>query len=297
MKTFNEMIMDVECEMIDYRAIKLSHYSDRREEDIPTDFGQVYRFVLCNAKVTETDPADPVKAGETAKGTRRPGNRADRRKATEHKKNRLGRMVRHANEYINTYIVEKDANGNKKTRWIDDIIKENPEELGDIDWSKVKGINPKNCGFGRYCSGKSPELIKSRHDGKEICRSFVKEDVVYREDYIIDTNQIDETDIADPWAYTDDELRELDGDCLHGDFDDSATEKIIRDRHEWEFDDDDFGFDPYQSALDSALDDREDAWYEIADLKREIAKYKDFIGEFNLKTLYERWLADNSDNS
>lgn len=49
----------------------------------------------------------------------------------------------------------------------------------------------------------------------------------------------------------------------------------------------DFGYDPYQNAID----DREAAWDEISDLKRQINIYKDFIGEFNLNTLYERWLA------
>jgi hypothetical protein len=34
--------------------------------------------------------------------------------------------------------------------------------------------------------------------------------------------------------------------------------------------------------------------FELREAEREIARYKDFLGEFNLTTLYERWLADNS---
>lgn len=59
------------------------------------------------------------------------------------------------------------------------------------------------------------------------------------------------------------------------------------DHNDDDWDDDDFEYDPYQSALN----DREAAWDEISDLKRQINTFKDFIGEFNLNTLYERWIA------
>lgn len=197
---------------------------------------------------------------------------AERRKAKEHKKNALGRKVRHSNEWINGYITSKGKDGKKSTRWIKDIIKENAwDEFDSIDWSRVKGINPKNYGHKQY--DKRP-----RYTAKEICRKY--------SDDGIDT-------ISDPWAYTEEEKWELGYDYLHGDFDDSATNDIINDRYYEEgnwYDDEDFGFDPYQSAID----DREEAWDTIADLKKEIARYKDFICEFNLNTLYQRWLADNN---
>ena len=259
--------LEVNIDQIEFRA---HIWGDRVNgtETEAAEYSSLYQAWVYNAKANEPDPVvAPIK------GTRRPGDRASRRKANAHKKNALGRKVRYANEYINAYFVK----GNGQTRWIDDIIKENAwDEFDAIDWSKVKGINPKNYGYKQY--NKHPELIKSRHSSKEICRDFVPDE--------IDT-------VSDPWAYTDEEYFFAGGENLHGDFDDSATEMIYEDYHNPGYlddDDEDFGFDPYQSALD----DREAAWDTIADLQREIARYKDFLGEFNLTTLYERWLADNN---
>lgn len=229
-------------------------------------------------------------------------NRASRRKAKEHKKNALGQKIRHSNEWINGYITSKGKDGKKSTRWIKDIIKENAwDEFDSIDWSRVKGINPKNCGYKQY--NKRPELIKSRYNAREICRKYSDADdrainkawaEYYRD---MEDRWIDEDDyesICNPWGYTEEERREIDTYHFHGDFDHVATEMIYEDYHNPGYLDDDdyeyYGYDPYQSAID----DREEAWDTIADLRREIARYKDFLGEFNLNTLYERWLADNN---
>ena len=56
-------------------------------------------------------------------------------------------------------------------------------------------------------------------------------------------------------------------------------------KYELDDEDYDFGFDPYQSALD----DREEAWNEISKLNNEIETYKAFIAEYNLGKLYTQW--------
>lgn len=53
MSIVNEILMKVELEMIETRAVDLARYAGRPEESIPADFDQIYRFVVCNNKVTE----------------------------------------------------------------------------------------------------------------------------------------------------------------------------------------------------------------------------------------------------
>lgn len=106
-------------------------------------------------------------------------NRANRRKSGTAKKYYLGRQWKYANEQIDAYWVEKD--GDKKvTHWVADpvelkklTIEEYWKYWNDILWHKVKGINPKNCGYseGRRW-GKSLELAKQRGVGKKICQSY-----------------------------------------------------------------------------------------------------------------------------
>lgn len=106
-------------------------------------------------------------------------NRANRRKSGTAKKYRLGRQWQYADEQIDAYWVEKD--GDKKiTHWVADpqelkklTIEEYWKYWNDIPWHKVKGINPKNCGYSEYRRwGKSLELAKQRVTGKKICRNY-----------------------------------------------------------------------------------------------------------------------------
>lgn len=259
MFNFDQIEFEAEVNHIEKRQQNLAEYLDEREED-NLKYPCICNAIVCNAKANEADPVtSPIK------GTRRPGDRASRRKANAHKKNALGRKVRYANEYINAYFVK----GNGQTRWIKDIIKENAwDEFDSIDWSKVKGINPKNYGYKQY--DKSYDWIKSRHNAKEVCRTF----------------EDDGVDLSDPWAYTEEEKWELGYDYLHGDFDDETTETIIQDRYLIDDADEYYCWD-YE-------DEYHELYKEYSDLRREITRYKDFLGEFNLNTLYQRWLSDNN---
>ena len=65
------------------------------------------------------------------------------------------------------------------------------------------------------------------------------------------------------------------------------------------FEDDEQKYEPEEEYYRYWDDDLKDHVYvpvetETAKLKREIATYKDFLGEFNLNKLFERWLADNA---
>ena len=206
---------------------------------------------------------------ETSKGTRRPGDRASRRKATIKAKRQLKEI-----EPL-TMSVRRTRNGG--------VIKRGDTYSWLPEW---KAMDKRN----------------RRHNGKEICwkysdaddRAINKAWTEYYHD--IEDRWIDEDDydsICNPWGYTEEEKRKIDTNHLHGDFNHTATEMIYEDYHNPRYLDDEyeyFGFDPYQSTID----DREEAWDTIADLTKEIARYKDFLGEFNLNTLYERWLADNN---
>lgn len=80
-------------------------------------------------------------------------NRAARRATRAAKKHRLGRQWQYADEQIDAYWVEKD--GDKKiTHWVADPVELKKltieEYWNDIPWHKVKGINPKNCGYKQY---------------------------------------------------------------------------------------------------------------------------------------------------
>ena len=65
------------------------------------------------------------------------------------------------------------------------------------------------------------------------------------------------------------------------------------------FEDDEPEYEPEEDYYRYWDEDLKDHVYvhvesETTKLRREIARYKDFLGEFNLNTLYQRWLADNS---
>lgn len=236
-KLSEKILFDVNVDMIEGDVEIFNYCLDTATEtDVPENFHHMLYAVLANAKATEPDEIVPVN-----KGTRRPGNRAERRKATI-------KVKRHLKEIEPlTMSVRRTRNGG--------VIKRGDTYSWLPEW---KAMDKRN----------------RRHNGKEICRDFVPDE--------IDT-------VSNPWAYTEEEKFELGYNCynyLHGDFNHAVTEMIYKDHHNPGYlDDEDFGFDSYQSALD----DREAAWDTIADLRREIETYKDFLNAFNLNTLFHHW--------
>ena len=225
--------LEVNIDQIEFRA---HIWGDRVNgtETEAAEYSSLYQAWVYNAKANEPDPVvAPIK------GTRRPGNRAERRKATIKAKRHLKEI-----EPL-TMSVRRTRNGG--------VIKRGDTYSWLPEW---KAMDRRN----------------RRHTAKEICRDFVPDE--------IDT-------VSDPWAYTDEEYFFAGGENLHGDFDDSATEMIYEDYHNPGYLDDDWDDDDNPCSGCMADDT-------IADLRREIARYKDFLGEFNLNTLYERWLADNN---
>lgn len=248
--------LDVNIDQIEFRA---DIWGDRvnRTETEAAEYPSLYQAWVYNAKANEPDPVvAPIK------GTRRPGDRASRRKATAHAKNRRRELATYSMDEI--------------------------RPTGKV----------KDTGIRSYLKG---DKVYSRN-GKEICRKYSdsEDNELRRRWYTHETDlekgYIDPDDYDqdfNPWGYTDEEFCFAGGKNLHGDYDHVATAMIYEDYHNPYLDDDDYeyyDYDPYQSAID----DRETANDTIADLRREIARYKDFLGEFNLTTLYQRWLADNN---
>lgn len=224
--TLDEIKFEVNVNFIEKRIEKFARYLDESEED-NFDYPAIYQAIVANNKANEPD-TEVV----TTKGTRRPGNRAERRKATEHKKNTLGRTRKYCTEGVYAYIVKKDANRKKTTRWIADIVKEEAwDEYDSIDWSKVKAVKTRN--FGYKHGNKHPKLLgKSRH-GKERIRdyddfdfetafSYYADDVYWSE---IAPDDFDE--IGNPWGYTEEEKRNIYQSHRHGDFSDDKLNFII----------------------------------------------------------------------
>ena len=196
--------------------------------------------------------------GESAVlGTRKPGDRKSRRKATAKAKRHL------ADIYPLTDSVRKVGNGYIKVS-------------GD---GEVKVSTTDLCRLTEY---KRADRRKSRHNGKAECREIPE--------YIADNADASEEErqsyqekadgtvdidfcLRHNWLYADldDGIygAEYDGDYVDDDYDDE---------------DDDFEeVESYEEYLES----------ENSRLKREINLYKDFIGEFNLNRLYKVWLAQN----
>ena len=104
-------------------------------------------------------------------------NRAARRAKTAAKKHHLGKARQYANEKIDAYWVDDD----KTTHWIGDRNECNGLPLGEfqfywnnIPWNKVKGINPKNCGFKQYNKwGKIVAMEKDRRNKRFDVEEFI----------------------------------------------------------------------------------------------------------------------------
>lgn len=246
MKTLDKIRFEVNVDKIEGRIEHFAQYLNEREED-NLDFPCIYQAIVANAKANEEDETVVV-----SKGTRRPGNRAERRKATAHVKNRRKRLA-----------------------------------VFSMDEIRPTG-KVKNTGIRSYLKGDRVYSRKDRRKGKKICRAYsdMEDKELRRRWYTYNTDMekgyITEDDYDqdfNPYGYTNEEFFSVGGENLHGDFSNSETERIYSDYHYW---------------IDPVLSDQEASWEEISNLKKEIAKYKDFLGEFNLNTLYERWLKDNS---
>lgn len=223
----NEILMEVYTDAIPRSLDRFSKYFGETEEE-NFAYTSIANAIVCNGKINEEDDPVPV-----TKGTRRPGNRAARRKATRKaKKNR---------RELATYA-------------LDEIM---------ANSGKVK-----NTGYAAYEKG--AKLYKrNKLTAREIAKA-VNDGFYYEPE--------DETD-----------------EC-HWEENPDGTIKPETLRF-W-FEDDEPEYEPEEEYYRYWDEDLKDHVYvpvetETSKLKKQIATYKDFLGEFNLNTLFERWLADN----
>jgi len=254
MSTFEQILFEVNVNMLEDDVDTFRYCINTPETEIPEDYQHMLYAVLANAKATEEDPV--VTSHSATKGTRRPGNRADRRKAYKAKKHHL--------EAIEPFTMSVRPVG------------------------KSGFLRQGNGDFHKLCKRMDNRI--ERNSGKEICRNYIPDN--YVSDYAKACDDFDRycypddyDPLVNPWGYKYDE------EIYHGDYSDDDIQKIIAawNNYDYDFDDDDYDYDPYQSAID----DREAAWKTIADLQREIDRYHKFINEFNLGTLFQRWMENN----
>jgi len=227
MMTFDEIMFEIRVKNLSEDVEKFLEWIPEDGSE-PDDFygGYTYQAYCVLNKSSEQDAEVPE-----VRGTRHPSNRAERRKATAHAKNRRKALAVYS----------------------DDEIRTNSGKVVD-------------SGIRSYEKGAKIYTRKGRVTREKFTEEPVDEESMFTirdTDLSLDTN-------SEVW--TDEEISQA-----------------VKEYHKYEDDEEeyDFGYDPYQNAID----DRESAWDEISDLKRQINIYKDFIGEFNLNTLYERWLA------
>lgn len=254
MMTFDEIMFEIRVKNLSEDVQKFLRWIPEDGSE-PDDFygGYTYQAYCVLNKSSEQDEEVPA-----THGTRRPANRGERRKATAHAKNRRKSLAKYA----------------------DDEIRTNSGKVVNTGWRSYEKGNKLYTRKGRVAREKfteEPTLNMDEDDSLTIDNTGL----------YLDKNQDIWTDeeISQSIEYFRYEHDHNDDDW--DDFDDDFNDDFDED---WDEDDEeeyDFGYDPYQNAID----DREAAWDEISDLKRQINIYKDFIGEFNLNTLYERWLA------
>ena len=260
-KLSEKILFDVNVDMIEGDVEIFNYCLDTTTEtDVPENFRHMLYAVLANAKATEPDDEIiPVN-----KGTRRPANHAERRKATAHAKNRRQTLA--------TYSMDE--------------IRPN---------GKVK-----NSGIREYLKGDKVYSRKDRRSGKHICRRYAKDDSFSEEKRLyysdIEKGYIEEDDF-DPnfnlYGYTQQEKTEISTDHLHGDFSDDDINRIIAENNPFrrmveawgcddDYCDDDWDYDCWDEYNDCP-------YPSIDDLYREIEIYKSFLNAFNLNTLFRHW--------
>ena len=138
METLDKIRFEVNVELIDdLENIAKILYGN--EEDY-MNYDQLYQAIVCHKKANEQDPEQDM-----VKGTRRPGNRAERRKATAKAKKHLREIEPF------TMSVRRTRNGG--------VIKRGDTYTWLPEW-------------------KSIDRRSRRHDGKEICRKYEDEDLL-----------------------------------------------------------------------------------------------------------------------
>lgn len=200
--------------------------------------------------------------GESAVlGTRKPGDRAIRRKATARAKNRQIEKLKtvYSYESINRGEDGRTHRFNGVEEWLDTIVA-----------AKKKSKSEAREFFNRV------DRRKARHNGRAECREIP--------DVFMDDAEEEKREFyperADGTVDVDFCLRH---NWMFRDLDDGI--------YGYEYDgDDDEEMESYEEYLEG---ENSRLTRENSRLKREISTYKDFIGEFNLNRLYEVWLAQN----
>ena len=300
-KTLDEILLDVNTELLPEREELYGPWLDTPEEEVEEDMVGMYQAVVANNKITEADDVIPV-----IKGTRKPTNRGDRRDLTDKAKANAIRKAycSHKGGYT---VIYRGENGETKVKSVP--ISEWLAEGKKAFWKNVKAA--KKTGNRQRFDQKKADSKKHRHEGKGVCRDYTEDDYLsdlsdmeYLYDVDVEKGYIKEDDFDpdfNPWGYTDEEKYYLNQNYLHGDFSDEETEKIIHHRdlnrklfNTPDFDDyydEDYEYRRYWNAdIHRHVIVKEIT--RVGELKKEIATYKDFLGEFNLNTLYERWLAE-----
>lgn len=223
--------------------------------------------------------------GESAVlGTHKPGDRATRRKATAHAGKRREKMMWYAWSYE---PINRGRNGKYNHFDADEFE-------SSVVATKKKSKSKAKTFFDRV------DRRKSRHNGKAECREIPE----YIADDAEEENREFYPEKADGTVDVDFCLRH---NWLYADLDDGIYGAEYDDDDDWDNDDWDDDYEPEYMSREwcemECIDYPEDGYDEEEEialtyaensrLKREIATYRDFIGEYNLNKLYETWLAQN----
>lgn len=208
----------------------------------------------------------PIPGESAALGTRKPGDRATRRKATAHAGKRHEEMMEYAWAYEPIFRGENGKyNHLDPDKWESSIVA-----------TKKKSKSEAATFFNRV------DRRKSRHEGKAECGRYTLE---------TDFDDFEDEELLEIFPEKADGTIDLDAYLAEEEYDEDDYEPDYMSREWCEMECIDYPEDDYDE------DDEEEeialTYAENSRLKREIATYRDFIGEFNLNKLYETWLAQN----
>ena len=207
--------------------------------------------------------------GESAVlGTRKPGDRKSRQKATKKTEARHKEMM----DYCWSYEpILRGKNGEHIAR------KLSYEEYKEFTVAtKKKSKREANTYWDRI------DRRKTRHEGKAECGRYAPE---------TDFDDFEDDEISEIFPEKADGTIDLDAYLAEEEYDEDDYEPDYMSREWCEMECIDYPEDDYDE------DDEEEevalTYAENSRLKREINLYKDFLGEFNLNKLYQTWLAQN----
>ena len=195
--------------------------------------------------------------GESAVlGTRKPADRATRRKATARAKNRQIEKLKtvYSYESINRGEDGKTHRFNGVEEWMDTIVA-----------AKKKSKSEARKLFDRV------DRRKTRHEGRAECRN---------------PEMFDDFD-----DFEDEEICEIFPEKADGTIDVNAY--LAEDDYDEDYELECIDYDETESYEEYLERENSRLTKEDSRLKREINIYKDFLGEFNLGKLYQTWLAAN----